>query len=229
MNTINQAVYIPGTTVYRFGTNQGPNLPITGAPSDTDWSRLSMLHDGRDYRMYFFKENTNNTLYQFAWDGSSYKYGHNSNPELTITGIPDDADTSSFSMVYGDREYRLYFHQIGNPNQIYQFLWDSQRYSPISDSKYFKLQVSGFPDDTDWSRWSILNDGSDYRIYAFKLGGNDQLYQGAWNGSEYKYGYNSSNMSVEDTLANSNSASFDMLNDGRDYRLYMQAMWASMT
>ena len=228
MNSVNQAVYVPGTQVYQFGTNKGPNLPITGAPADTNWRRWSMLHDGKIYRMYFFKGSTNNTLYQFGWDGSSYKYGHESEPELTVTGIPEDADTSSFSMVYGEGEYRLYFRQLGNPTCLYQFLWDETagHYAPFSNPESFKLQVSGFPDDTDWSRWSMLNDGENYRIYAFKLGSNNEIYQGAWNGSEYEYGYNGSYkvLYLKDTPANSDLASMAMLHDSSDYRLYVQTL-----
>lgn len=226
MNSVNQAIYVPGTTVYQFGTDKGPNLPITGAPADTNWRRWSMLHDGNTYRMYFFKGSTNNTLYQFGWDGSSYKYGYESEPELTVTGIPEDADTSSFSMVHGEGEYHLYFHQLGNPTRLYQFLWNSGNYTPGPNSESLQLQVSGFPDDTDWSRWSMLNDGENYRIYAFKLGSNNEIYQGAWNGSKYEYGYNNSYkvLSLEETPANSNLANMEMLHDGSDYRLYVQTV-----
>ncbi|NER34095.1 MAG: hypothetical protein F6J93_08640 [Oscillatoria sp. SIO1A7] len=222
MSSVNQAVYVPGTNIYKFLTDASGNLPITGAPADTNWRRWSMLHDGGDYRMYFFKSHTSNKLYQFGWDGSSYKHGHNSIPELEITGIPDDADTGSFSMLYGEEHYRLYFRQLGNPTQLYQFLWKpgTTTYAPGPT-----LKITGFPDDTDWSRWSMLNDGDDYRIYAFKLGSNSEFYQGAWNGSAYEYGHKSYKvLTLEGTPSNSNLASMAMLHDGSKYRFYMQAL-----
>ncbi|NEP73255.1 MAG: hypothetical protein F6K25_15105 [Okeania sp. SIO2G4] len=207
-----------------------------------------------------FKGSTNDTLYQFIWDGNSYRYGHNNSyPKLNITGIPDDADTSSFSMLYGQEHYRLYFRQLGNPTKLYEFIWDdadTSSFSMLYGEEYHRLylrqlgnpnklyqflwdreaesyipaptlSVSGFPDDTDWSRWSMLNDGNDYRIYAFKLGSNNEFYQGAWNGSEYKYGYKSANcqvLTLENTPSNSNLASMAMLHDGSEYRFYMQTL-----
>ncbi|NET78729.1 hypothetical protein [Okeania sp. SIO1F9] len=219
MTSVNQAVYVPNSTIYRFLSDASGNLPVVDAPSDANWRRWSMLHDGSDYRMYCFKGSTSDKIYQFGWDGRSYKYGHNSIPELTISSIPDDADTSSFSMLYGQSNYRFYFRQLGNPNQLYQFVWNQSARSYVY---YCTLPVSGFPDDTDWSRWSMLNDGSDYRIYAFKLGSNSEFYQGAWNGREYQFGYKSIQvLTLENTPSNSNLASMSMLHDGGDYRFYM--------
>ena len=50
--------------------------------------------------IYEFYSPDNNKLYQFAWNGSAYQYGHNSIPELTLTNIPADADASSFAMLH---------------------------------------------------------------------------------------------------------------------------------
>lgn len=227
MASVNQAAYVSGTSIYRFGHNSIPNIPITGAPSDTDWKRWSMLHDGSAYRLYVFKGSTNNKIYQFAWDGNSYKYGHNSIPELTLTNMPGDADASSFSMLYGENKYRLYLRQLGNPCLLYQFVWVSgtTNYEFGHGSAIPKLQVAGFPADTDWSRWSMLHDGGDYRLYAFKLGSNSEFYQGAWNGSQYEYGYNSIKvLSLEGTPSNSNLASMSMLHDNSAYRFYLQTL-----
>ena len=227
MSSINQASYVNGTSNYKFGHNSIPNIPITGAPSDTNWLRWAMLHDGSAYRMYFFKGNTNNKIYQFSWNGSSYEYGHNSIPELTLTNVPEDADASSFSMVHSQNYYHLYLRQLGNPNLLYQFLWvpGTTNYEFAQSPAIPTLKVSGFPDDSDWGRWSMLYDNTTYRIYVFKLGSNTQFYQGAWNGSEYVYGYNSIDiLSLEDTPANSNLASMSMLYDGSAYRFYMQML-----
>ncbi len=131
-------------------------------------------------------------------------------------------------MVHGEGAYRLYLRQLGNPTQLYQFVWDSEanQYTPGPNPESSQLKISGFPDDTDWSRWSMLHDGENYRIYAFKLGSNNEIYQGAWNGSEYKYGYNNSYkvLSLKEIPSDSNLASIEMLHDGSDYRLYMQTL-----
>ncbi|MEM1170526.1 MAG: hypothetical protein AAGJ08_15955 [Cyanobacteria bacterium P01_H01_bin.35] len=106
MNFVHQAIFSREKNLYQFYP-EIPLLPIVGAPSDANWQRWSMLHDGSEYRMYCFKGSTSDTLYQFTWDGNSYRYGHNNSyPKLNITGIPDDADTSSFSMLYGQEHFK---------------------------------------------------------------------------------------------------------------------------
>ncbi len=227
MASVNQAAYVDGSTHYQFGHNSIPNIPITGAPADTNWRRWAMLHDGSDYRMYFFKGSTHNTLYQFAWNGSSYQYGHNSIPVLTLTQIPADADTGSFTMLHSGSYYHLYMRQLGNPQRLYQALWveGSTQYEFGRSPAIAAMDIAGFPADTDWARWSMLHDGHDFRLYAFKLGSNTRFYQGAWNGSRYQYGHNSIDvLTLTDMPANSQLADMEMLHDGSAYRLYMQTL-----
>jgi len=228
MSSLNQAAWVPGTTKYRFGYNSIPNIPITGAPADTNWRRWSMLHDNSVYRMYFFKGSTRDTIYQFGWNGSSYAYGHLSIPVLSLTNIPADADASSFSMLHSGSYYHLYLRQLGNPNRLYQFLWvpNTTTYEWGRSPAIPQLSVTGFPADTDWARWMMLHDGSDYRLYAFKLGSNTEFYQGSWSAaaSQYQYAYNSIPvLQLEGIPANSNLASASMLHDGNAYRFYFQA------
>jgi hypothetical protein len=51
MSSVNQAACVSGTTVYWFGYNSIPNIPITESPSDTNWRRWPMLHDGSAVRV----------------------------------------------------------------------------------------------------------------------------------------------------------------------------------
>lgn len=227
MSSVNQAAYVPGSAVYQFGYNSIPNIPITGAPTDTNFRRWAMLHDGSAYRMYFFKGSTNNKLYQFAFNGRSYQYGHNSIPELTLTNMPADADASSFSMLHSGAYYHLYLRRLGDPTTLYQFGWvpGTSNYKYGQSPLIPTLEVRGFPTDTDWARWMMLHDGAAYRLYAFKLGSNTQFYQGSWNGSQYAYGHNSiPTLSLEGTPKNSNLASAAMLHDGSAYRFYLQTL-----
>ncbi|MDB9519430.1 hypothetical protein PN466_21025 [Roseofilum reptotaenium CS-1145] len=221
MTSINQAVYVSGTTSYKFLQDDSANLSITKVPEDANLRRWAMLHDGDTYRLYCFQGSSQDKLYQFGWTGREYEYGHDSEPELTITNIPEDADTNSFSMLYGENNYRLYFRQLGNPTKLYEFIWDGKAYAYAAAHP-----VSGFPHDTDWSRWSMLNDGDTYRIYAFKLGSNSAFYQGAWNGSKYEYGYGGSykELTLEDTPPNSDFANMELLHDGSQYHFYLQAL-----
>lgn len=225
MSSVNQAGWVPNSAYYKFNY---PTVPITGAPADTNWRRWSMFHDTNAYRMCFFKGSTRDTIYQFGWNGSSYEYGYQSNPVLTLTNIPADADVNSFSMLQGDSYDRLYLRQLGNPNLLYQFLRvpDTATYQYGLSPAVPQLRVTGFPFDTDWARWTMLYDGF-YRLYAFKLGTNTQFYQGAWNAkaSEYQFAFTSIPVLNLDGLpTNSNLASPSMLYDGSVYRFYFQTL-----
>ena len=227
MSSINQAAFIEGTSTYRFGYNSIPNIAITGAPADTNFRRWSMLHDGKDYRMYFFKGSSRDKLYQFAWNGNSYHYGHNSIPELSLTNMPADADPSSFSMLHSGPYYHLYLRRLGDPTTLYQFGFvpGTQTYKFGSAPLIPSLKVAGFPSDTDWARWTMLHDNATYRLYAFKLGSNTQLYQGSWDGNRYVYGHASIPLlTLEGTPSNSDLFSPAMLHDDANYRFYLQTL-----
>lgn len=44
------------TGAYRYGYKSISKIVISNAPIDTDWNRWSMLHDGKDYRLYFMSK-----------------------------------------------------------------------------------------------------------------------------------------------------------------------------
>jgi hypothetical protein len=225
--SVNQFAYVPGSTNYQWGYGGSiPNIPITGAPSDTNFNRFAMLFDGNTFRMYFFKGSTNNTLYQFGFNGTSYAYGYNSIPVITLTNIPADADTSSFAMLHDGSAYRLYVRRLGNPTVLYQ-----AAYVPGTTTYKFgynsipQINVTGFPNDADFSRWNMLHDGSAYRIYTMKLGSNTKLYQGSFNGSAYQYAFNSIPvLNLVGTPSNSNLGRFAMLYGQSNYRFYFQTL-----
>lgn len=227
--SVNQGAWRPGTNNYEFDYRSIPNIAITDAPADVNLRRWAMLHDGRAYRMYFFKGSSVDTLYQFAWNGSSYEFGHNSIPELNLIGAPADADASSLSMLHSGGNYHAYLRKLGDPETLYQFVWQpgTNKYEWNVNPWLPELPVTGFPDDVDWSRWQMLHDGSRYRIYAFRYGSNDQIYQGAWNSSvgAYQYGYRS--IDVLDLVGFPSSSDVGrpaMLHDGSNYRFYFQTL-----
>ena len=229
MPSVNQGSWQSGTNDYKFGHNSIPNITITGAPGDTNLRRWAMLHDGSAYRMYFFKGSTADTLYQFSWNGSSYAYGHNSIPVLTLTNMPADADASSFSMLHSGGNYHAYLRRLGDPTTLYQFLWvpGTQNYEWGYSGYIPALQVTGFPDDTDWSRWQMLHDGSAYRIYSFHYGQNDRISQGSWNAGAgaYQYGFNSiDQLDLVGYPSNSDVGLASMLHDDSAYRFYFQTL-----
>lgn len=224
--TLRQGVYKSGTADYVYGYgNAIENLVISGAPEDTDYTRWAMLHDGNAYRLYFFKKDSNDTLYQFAYNPSSadYEYGYNSIATLKITNAPADADASSFAMLHDGSKYRLYMRSKARPATIHQFVWSGSSYEYGHGNAIPSIAITGAPADTDFSRWAMLHDGSAYRFYAFQHGSDDDFYQFAYNASKrsYDYGYQSiAEMSVEDMPETADSNSFAMLHDGAKYRFY---------
>lgn len=226
MPSLNQFAYVAGTDHYRFGHNSIPNIPITGAPADANLARWSMLHDDAAFRLYCFKGSSRDAIYQFSFNGASYAFGHNSIPELRLEGFPADVDASSFSMLFDGADYRLYMRRLGHSQTLYQGAWvrgtNVYRFGHNSTPQ---LPVIEFPGDTDWSRWSMLHDGVDYRFYAFKLGSNTQLYQGAFNraNNSYQFGFNSiRELTLVGTPSNSDTDSCAMLHDNTTYRFYFQ-------
>lgn len=222
--SLNQAVYIGGNTYDYGGAGGIPNLPIKSAPADTDFSRAAMLHDGSDYRLYFFRQGADDTLYQFAYDPASqtYTYGYNSIDILSITGKPDDADAGSFAMLHDGSTYRLYMRSKTSATKMYQFGWNGSSYAYGSNS-IPELFITGSPADADHSRWAMLHDGSDYRLYVGKQNSPDTLYQYAFNSAsnDYEYGYNSiSVLVITDMPADSIKDNFTMNHGGGAYRFY---------
>lgn len=229
MPSLNQGSWVPGTTEYRYGYGSIPTIPITGAPADANFRRWSMLHDDASYRLYVFKGSSRDTLYQFSWDGASYAYGHNSIPVLTLTGMPDDADPGSLCMLHESGTYHAYLRRLGDPTTLYQFIYvpGTTTYQWAYGGYYPSLPVTGFPSDTDWSRWMMLHDGSAYRIYAFHYGANDRVSQGSWNAGAgaYRYGYDSiPELSLVGYPASSAVGRAAMLHDGSAYRFYFQTL-----
>lgn len=224
--SLDQAAYKPGTT-YEFGYNSIANIKITDAPDDVDYSRWAMLHDGSTYRLYMFKKDSNDTFYQFGYDGSSYKYGHNSIATLKVTNVPDDADTSRFAMLHDGGIYRLYLRSKTNDFTMYQFGFNGSSYA-FGYSSIPVLFITGAPSDTDTSRWAMLYDSSTskYRLYFGKTGDANKLYQFAYNSSssDYEYGYSSIDvLNLVGVPATSRTEDFAMLHDRSDYRFYYLA------
>ncbi len=226
--SLNQAAWIPGTTTYRFGFRSIPNIPITGEPADADAARWAMLYDGSTYRLYSFRQGSEDRLYQFGFNGISYAFGHNSIPELTLADFPADADSNTFAMLHDGADYRLYLRRAGDPRTLLQAAW-----VPGSSTYRFgfrslpEIPVIGFPSDTDWNRWGMLHDGSAYRFYAFKSGRDDLFYQGAFDrgANAYRFGFNSiDELGLVATPANSDTHNAALLHDGSVYRFYFQTV-----
>ena len=203
-------------------------IPITGAPNDANFARWAMLHDGADYRLYLFRGSSSDTLYQFAWNGSSYEYGYRSIPVLTLVGSPPDVDASSIRMLHSGGAYHAYMRRLGDPTTLYQYIWQpGTTHIPLGRTGLLPEPAGRrVPADADWTRWNMLHDGSDFRIYTFRYGSVDRMYQGAFDpgAGAYVFGYRSiPELRLTGYPADSQPGRSAMLHDGSDYRFYFQS------
>ena len=225
--SLDQAVYDASTQAYQFGTSTLPNIKTANAPADTDWSRWAMLHNGTSFKLFAMKRNTTNTLYQFVYNGSTQKYEWDSaatNSSVMISGIPDDANTSSIAMLHAQGADRLYMLSKSG-TAIHQFKFDSTSNTFIYafNGAIGKVDITGMPGNINWSRWAMTHDGAHYRVYAMENGSNTQLHQAAYNSASgnYEHGFNSNMPTITSIDAATERERFAILHDGSAYRLYM--------
>lgn len=221
-----QGSYVSGTENYAYGHNSIPSIPVTGAPKDTDWNRWAMLHDGSTYRLYAFQSGSRTTFYQFGFNISSgtYEFGYQSIPVLTLSGVPASASTQQFAMLHDGTTYRLYLQDQNDRTVLHQFGFNprSETYE-YGNNSIATLRIIGMPRDTDWRRWALLHDGSDYRFYAFQQGSNRNFYQAAYDSSKQKYvfGYRSiPQLALNGFPSGIGTENFAMLHDRDAYRFY---------
>lgn len=165
------------------------------------------------------------SLNQAAWVSGTtvYQFGHNSIPNIDITGAPDDVDWNRWAMLHDGTHYRLYFFAAGTNDTIYQFAFNSASgdyefgYNSIPE-----MTITGAPADADPSSFAMLHDGTDYRLYMRSLT-SSAIYQFAFNSatSDYEYGYRSiARMDVTGAPADTDFDRWGMLHDGSVYRFY---------
>ncbi len=228
--SLNQAAW--NGAAYEFGFESIDTIPILDAPADTDWSRWAMLHDTDVYRLYFMREGSDSSIYQFGFNGGlgAYVFGYASIEEISITGIPADADTSQFAMLHDGEIYRLYFLSQSAPLRLYQFGFNAGAAVPAYQYGYRSLEsiaITGAPAGTDFSGYAMLHDGAEsetYRFYAFASAAHTSISQFGYNPvtEHYEYGFNSiATIPLWDIPADSDTSDFAMLHDGLHYRLYM--------
>lgn len=196
---------------------------VEGFPEDTDWNRWAMLHDGAYYRLYFFRQDSNDTLYQGAFDPqrSSYVYGHESHAQLELKNVPDDADCSRFAMLFDGETYYLYLKNQTNPLELILFEFNDAG-TPAYEANGNRISLTNPPSDLDFSGWDMLYDASAYRLYHWKAQTDGStIYQAAYNDTSYEFGYDSIlEMQVEGLIPGDYANGFGMLHDGKDYRYY---------
>ena len=222
---LQQGSWVKGKKVYVKGHNSIAEIRIMNAPSDTDWKRYAMLHDGQIYRLYFFKRNPSDTLYQFGFNPqiNRYEYGYKSIPVISIVGKPRAASAKSIAMLHDGRTFRLFMQDKRTPTLLHQFAFNprNNRYEYGLNS-IPKIKVTGMPRNVDPSRWGMLHDGKSYRLYMGRRGASS-VYQAGFNraSNQYEYGFNSIPEMKIRKFFKGGLADFALLHDRRDFRLYI--------
>lgn len=162
-------------------------------------------------------------MFQFAYatGTSDYKFGHQSIPKVEITDAPADTNFSRSAMLHDSSKYRLYFFKGSTKDTIYQFVWNGSSYEWGYGGAVKEVKITGIPEDADCSKFAMLHDGSDYRLYMRKLGA-ASIYQFVWTGSSYEFGARGAikEMQIIGFPDDADLFRWEMLFDGRDYRFY---------
>ena len=223
--TLQQGAWVKGKKVYVKGHNSIAEIRIINAPSDIDWKRYAMLHDGKTYRLYFFQKGSSDTLYQFGFNAQKnlYEYGYQSIPVISIVGKPRQASAKSIAMLHDGKTFRLFMQDVRNPTVLHQFAFNARknRYEYGLNSLR-TIKIKGMPRNLDRNRWGMLHDGKYYRLYMGKRGASS-VYQAAFNPStsQYEYGFQSVPKMKIRRFFKGGLADFAMLYDRRDFRLYI--------
>lgn len=221
MPSLSQFVW-SGEASYKYGhEGAAPEIEITDAPEDADFTRAGMAHGDDKYSFYCFQGNSKDTLYSFAYDCDCGGYVYSGN-ELTLVDAPEDIDLSQFDVLQAEST-RFHFKRLGSSKatQLYQFILDGSeiKYGHCDDQPI--IDVVQFPIDSDRNRWFLYHDGTNHVYGCGIVGSNDKFYSGAFNGEAYQFGHHScAELTLEDAPDGLVPNVMTMLNDGAAYRFY---------
>lgn len=194
---------------YQYSTE----YEIIKAPKDTDWSRWAMVYDGSDYRVYFFKAGSEDTLYQFAFNGTAYEFGYNSIPEVKLLNKHKSARSTLFAMLHDGSDYRLYLADEKDTNLLHQFEWNGEAYEYIVDGC---IEVTGMPALAQKDTMALLHDGDEYRYYQVNES-RTGICQAVYVEDDYQY---INTIDVDDWAENGVKGGISMVHGDDTYWLY---------
>ncbi len=116
----------------------------------------------------------------------------------------------------------IHFFYFGQAPFLHQGAYNGFSYE-YGYQSLSKIPVKNAPSDIDWNRWSMLEDGSVYRLYFMPIGKSDRLYQFGFNPNtnSYEFGYKSASIiPIVEMPSKMVITGFSMLHDGSQFRLY---------
>ena len=97
---------------------------------------------------------------------SEYRFGHNSIPNMKVTGSPQSVGFGRVAMLHDGSTYRLYLPKFGSKDTLYQFGFNRATNAyEYGYNSIRELKIVGMPADANTNSYSMLHDGQDYRLY----------------------------------------------------------------
>jgi len=178
-----------------------------GGSSDSGEAVLSAEQEARTLVQYGYRTGT-----------GIYEYGYNSIPQLAILDAPVDVDLSRYAMVHDGRRYHLFAGVLGNDNALDIYTYDGSGYRYTNQ----RVAVRDLPADADRSNFSMVHNGTSFRLYYRSSLNPTAIYQIRANslGVDFIYG----SLGVFNVLgltgvpADADLSRWAMHHDGADYR-----------
>jgi hypothetical protein len=158
--------YNAATGTYQRGYPSAASIPLKGLNADMDLSSFAMLRGESTWRLYLKSREDPKSLYQFGYDGSALRFGYDSIPVVTLTGLPGDADLSRWAMHYGGGTYRVMVGRHGTTTSYYQLGYrpGTPRYE-YGYASTDVVTVEGMPSGAITTRFASLYADGLYRLY----------------------------------------------------------------
>lgn len=226
--SLEQAAIQPDTGDFVFGFNSISRIPIAGAPADTDFTRMAMLHDGSDYQLYALVAGSTSDLYRFVYDAATRQYVHDgtsSTSSLSISGLSDSAEPISIAMLHDRSDQLLFVRSAIDQNTLKRFALDvsTNTFEPTR-AQGPTVRIANAPTHTDVTRWAVLHDGETTRLYQGSKIDSTRLYSFDLDASMNTYFYDPDrDAELVGTPASSTTDDFVMLHDGSASRFYYLA------
>ncbi len=176
-STLKEGDYNASANSFDFTFSPQSVAAVIDAPSNTDYSRGAMAHDGVKENLFYFREGSSDTfLYWFQRDTSIevdpnaevdpitfegaevnvYKL-HENRPMITLPSPAADIDRRYFSTVYDGASYKLFFLSR-TELKLYQFIYNDVERGFILEEGEPEIPIRLAPADINMNRWALVVD-----------------------------------------------------------------------
>lgn len=160
----------------------------------------------------------------FQPGSTSYVFGYRSISNLSIVNAPFDTDWNRWAVMYDKNDggvYRLFFFKAGTSDVLYQFGFNSaMKAFQFGYKSIPALRIVGMPLDTDTNQFSVLHDGTGYKLYMPRVRESSTLYEFTFNLTTRQYEHSHRSLNVTGMPGDTDWQRTALLHDGTDYRFF---------